>query len=455
MYQAKRINISREKHPGIYEYLDSLCHAANNLRNAALFRVRQVLTMTEKAETAYTSNEKEVFNEIKKALPLMGSRYRMPEKGKSFLSYPFLNQLLKVTENPDYHNPDLPRQSAQQTLKILVQEMKSFYAVVKDYAKDPEKYTGRPKLPGYGRSGGMNTAILTNQDCKVYGNMTEGYELKLPLLKERLSLGNITIEGILKQVTVTPCHGIFILTLVIDDGVLPPELKKADRIISIDPGINNIAAITNNIGKPCLLFKGGAVKSMNQWYNKKMAEYQAKQTKGKTEKFIPTGKSEKLCIWRENHLRDFLHKTACEILRYCREWEIDTIVIGHNKLQKQKIRIGHENNQSFTEIPFDRLRQYIRYRAEREGIQVIDQEESYTSKASFPDKDMIPVYGKENSEPSFSGKRIKRGLYRTKDGQIINADLNGAANILRKWKEDAFDKHLPHFDEIIVCRYPN
>ena len=140
-------------------------------------------------------------------------------------------------------------------------------------------------------------------------------------------------------------------------------------------------------------------------------------------------------------------------MRWCVENRIDTIIIGENRLWKQNVRLGKDNNRWFVQMPFDRLKNIIRYSGERLGIRVVFQEESYTSKASFLDQDDIPTYG-TGERPVFSGKRIRRGMYKSREGKKINADLNGAANILRKYKADAFQSNMPLFEQIKVLRYP-
>ena len=453
MYRAVTINITQSHF--LFGYLEELTKASCNLRNAALFRMRQVLTFTSKEPSRWTDNEKFVHDEIEANLPRMGSVYSMPEENKNFISYYFINALMSVTGNPDYYCDKLPRQCAQEILKDTVRSMKSFFASCREYAKHPDKFTGKPNLPGYSKPGSCHSVTITNQDCVIYSKPDGSNELKLPLTKVRLPLGNADVSGKLKQVTVTPFHGIFIVTLVIDSNNPEKHITPSSRAISIDFGTNNIAAITNNVGEPCLLFKGGVIKSVNQWYNKKMAEYVSKQSTGTDKKFTPTRNSQALCVWRENHISDILHKTACEIIHYCEEWNISTIVIGVNKQQKSGINLGHVNNQQFVQIPFYTLKQLISYRAKRLGITVIEQEESYTSKASFMDNDEIPVWGEITETPVFSGKRIRRGIYKTSDGQLVNADLNGAANIMVKWNKTAFtDNVMPNFNSCKVLRYP-
>lgn len=462
MYHATKTLVKQDN--GLFSYFTELAHLSNNLRNAALFRVRQVLTFVEKPEEQWTINEREIHDEIVAALPLMGPKFKMPTKGKAFLSYAFLDALLRVSLNSDYFASGLPRQTAQQILKEVVSNMKSFYASCRNYKKNPFAFTGRPKIPGYGKSGGMRKVIFTNQDCVLYPCADGGLEVKFPKIRKRLYIGKMPIEGRLKQVEVIPSHGIFVVSIIWEDDALPPEpVSEPKRVCAIDLGVNNLAAITNNLGLPCLLFKGGVAKSINQYYNKQVAKMVSGQTKGTTEKFVPTDGFYAMCQWRENHLNDLLNKTAVRIIQWCQENAIDTIVIGKNKFWKQSANMDKTNNQNFIQLPFERFRRLIQYRAERLGIQVINHEESYTSKASFLDGDVIPVYDQNNVDEngerihySFSGRRIHRGLYKVSDGTIINADLNGSANILRKALPDAFLKgEMPHFNKVVVIHHPN
>lgn len=487
MYHTMTFEV-KSKDP-LYDYCNSITKATNNLKNAALFRIRQVLTMVEKPANEMTANELAVYNEIQNALPLMGNEYHMPAKGKPFLSYSFMNALFRATNNPDFFCDNLPNQTAQQTLKEVVKAMKGFYASSRAYAQNPNSFTGKPRLPGYSKRGGNHTAVITNQDCVIYYKMDKnGKEIngnklsieekanawknvKLPLTKQRLDIGKAPVNGRLQQVTITPTHGIFVIALVFDDEKADPMPKPVDRICAIDVGVNNFAAITNNSGLPCLLFKGGAIKSINQYYNKEMAKIVSEQTKGTTDKFHPTPESEALCLWRNRRVADYIRKTANMVVQWCVANNIDTIVVGVNKFWKQNSNLGHVNNQNFVQIPFMLFRQHLSYRAQRYGINYVEQEESYTSDASFVSGDDIPVFSAETGadKVTFSGKRgpctykgqhkanysAYRGIYRNQDGSYLNADLNASANIGRK----AFpEKYLPgsvDFDHVEVIKHPD
>lgn len=486
MYTTRRVIVQSDH--VLHSYFDETTKAANNLYNATLFRIRQVMTAVKKEPKQRTANENEIMREIESSLPAMNEikmkthskkqgkaehsqpkLFVMPTQEKWMLSQYFLDALLKVTNNPDYCDERLSKQVAQKVIRSACGDMLSFFRATKAFRKNPAAFTGKPKLPHYRKKGGSCTVIFTNQDCVVKEAQQHAC-LKFPLTDATLDLGTLDAsQGRLKQVTVTPYHGVMHVQAVFDDEALPPSAcSEPKRICAIDFGVNNIAAISNNIGKECLLFKGGVVKSANQWYNKRIADIMSKQTKGTTQKFCQTAEGDALLIRRNNIIRDFLHKVSKSIVEWCIENEIDTIIAGTNKFWKQNINIGRKNNQEFVQIPFDMLRGFLKYRAERVGIQYVEQEESYTSQASFLDGDFIPVYGDPNADKvSFSGKRKPtrykgmhkaggfRGLYATADGTIINSDLNGAANIGRKFTAAFADGQSPNFNDCIIVVHPD
>lgn len=455
MHSATQICVKPSS--GFYSYFDTIAALCNNLRNAALYRTRQVLTMVEKPFDKLTANELEVYNEIAYALPIMGDKFKMPVKGKQFLSVDFLEALMRATNNPDFMAEGLSKQVAHHTLKGVAEDMKGFYAGIRKHKKDPTTFTGKVKLPRYGEKGGRHTIVFTNQDCVIYEikNKPGFHEVKFPETKKRLYIADMPLCGRLKQITVKPNHGNYIVSFVFDNGKENPVARLPHHMVGIDLGVDNTAAITNNLGLPCLLFKGGALKSINQLYNKKMAAIQYEQTKGTDEKFVMTKEAHSLCVWRNNRIEDTINKIGNNIVAWCCDNDVDTIVIGHNTHWKQNANMGKKNNQTFVQLPLYKLILNITYRAERCGIRVIKREESYTSKASFLDNDVIPTFGKNDEEYKFSGKRIKRGLYKAADGTIINADLNGSANILRKEVSDAFASHQPDFGNVIIIRHPD
>jgi putative transposase len=461
-YRVRRIQISRNHE--LYPYLAGIAKLSNNLANAVRFRQRQVMTAVRKDATALTVNEKSVMGEIAGALPAMGGKYAMPDSRHFLLGYTFLNRLMYVTKNPDYTADGLPRHTAQHMIKLCCREMKSYFRTRKSWKRVPSAFTGEPQLPGYRRKGGMCGFAISNQEATLRPSGDGRTVLmKLPHTKTRLNIGYIDLQKMrLKEVSVSYADQIFTVAAVLEDESedVPVVSEKPARVCAVDLGVNNLMAVTNNCGLPCLLYKGGIVKSVNRQYNRKIAWLQSAQTKGTSKKYVPDDTYYRTVVRRNNRISDCMHKTAKHFVSWCVENRIDTIVLGRNRYWKQNVSLGRHNDQEFVQIPFTELVHNIGYLAERHGIRVIMQEESYTSKASFPDMDDIPVYhASDNRQPAkafrFSGRRITRGLYRSKDGTVINADLNGSANILRKAFPCAFDKQKPAFGCVDIIVHPD
>jgi putative transposase len=303
-------------------------------------------------------------------------------------------------------------------------DFKNWLASLKHFKADPTLFLGKPGMPHYIKSD-KTTAYITNQDA-VYKNA----ELKLPLIKKRLPLPNVPENAALKEVKIKPYYNEFIILCTFETPNVPINTKHT-HVASIDFGIDNIVALITDEGKS-FLYKGGAIKSCNQFYNKRSSELRSIITKGHKN---ANAKSKQLSVLsrnRDQFINDQMHKISKNVIDICLANNVGTIVLGINKGMKQHSNMGRSNNQAFVSLPISRLAFMITYKAQRAGIIVIEQEESYTSKADFLSNDLIPVYGKEKGEVSFSGSRIKRGLYKSATGVIINADINGAANIMRK-----------------------
>lgn len=206
----------------------------------------------------------------------------------------------------------------------------------------------------------------------------------------------------------------------------------------VDFGTDNIAAIACTDGTS-VVYKGGVVLSECRLFAKRKAQAVSKMTRGHIHMHAVSRHLNRLSLKHSCRMNDELHKISTSIIRWCMAHHVGTVVLGVNKLWKQKADMGKRNNQNFVSIPHARLRWLITYKALAAGITVVEQEESYTSKADITAKDFIPVYGEEEGTPQFSGRRTVRGIYRTSKGYAINADCNGAANILRKAFPDAWD----------------
>ena len=454
MYHTLQIQV-KQSNP-LYAYLERTSHLANNLYNAGLFRCRQLITASKKEQKDLTENEKKVIKEFSTAFPDM----------KYSFGYASLDRVMRANHNPDFFAEGLSKQTAQHVLKQVARDVKGFFASLNAYKQNPSIFMGKPNIPGYHRKGGLSTITFTNQDCVLYSGDDTSY-MKFPGTKERLNVGKCPVDGRLKEVKAKPYHNIFIVYLTFDDGKPEPVMKEhPERICAIDFGVENLAAITNNVGLPCLLFKGGVLKSQNQWYNKRMANIASKQTIGTTDKFQPTTESQVVCLKRENQVVDFSRKLCKRIVDWCVQNNIDTIVVGNNPGWKQNSDMGKKSNQEFVQLPFGRIIQMLELKALQNGIRVMKQEESYTSKASYLDNDPIPVCGENDNDAVFSGKRRPykykgvsqkdgyRGLYTAIDGSVINSDLNGSANIGRKALPELFTG-VVDFSSVIVIKHPD
>ena len=274
MYRSCNIQIAYD-HP-LFSWCDKIAHLSTNLYNAGLFRERQLMASSRKDTSEWTEHEIEIRKEVHHAMELFKKPRSIPASGA--VSYTFLDELMKVTANPDYYAP-LPRQTAQNCLKHVCRDLTGFFESMKAYQKDPTVFTGRPKLPGYKRKRGVSSFDISNQDCVIRMNRKGSYTAKLPLTKHTLSLGK-KFRGSLKEVHVTPNNGIYQISFVFDTGEQEkPIQKESKRIAGIDLGVNTLMAVTNNCGLDCMLFNGRPLKAINQYYNKQIACIQSEQTK--------------------------------------------------------------------------------------------------------------------------------------------------------------------------------
>lgn len=417
----------------LFAYLEQACRNAKNLYNTTNFYIRQVFTSFGQKESLQPLQQ-QVMSTLEAHIDAMNERrseknrshpFKLPSKEKSFVSYNFLDALFKVMDQSDYRA--LPAQSSQGIMKIAFQNWLSFFASIKNYRKHPGKYSGKPHIPGYARSK-VKEVVFSNQDCVI----KEQKYLKLPKTKQQLNIGKLGCTGgQLKQVRVVPSHGQYVVEIVF---AYPLEKKKAakENVLAIDLGVENLATIVTTTGSKPMLVKGKMIKAINQYYNKMKAHYIGilRQGKKSHEGAHTSARLERLHLKRHRRIKDLFHKVSRHIVQLAVEQQIGTIVIGHNDGWKQASAIGRRNNQSFCHIPHQMLIGMIQYKAAEQGITVTLTEEAYTSKASFLDQDPLPRYDEEGIW-LFSGKRIHRGLYTSTKG-LIHADVNGAANILRK-----------------------
>ena len=342
---------------------------------------------------------------------------------RKWLRYQDLDRLLKADlEFPDYRNMPTA-QSAQQVLRLLETNWKSFFNSIKDWSKNKDKYSGKPKLPKYKPRDGKMVLSLTNQQVKVKGDL-----LHFPksfcgfTVKPRC----VTLDNFEKinQIRLVPTNQTFCLEVVYSISVESDLLSDNGRYMSIDLGLDNLATVVTNIGLNPIIVNGKGLKSENQYYNKKKAHYQSVAKQMNNQYY--TNRLYRLTQKRNLKVEDYLHKVSRYIVDFALEHKINTIVIGNNKKWKQSSSLGKVTNQAFVSIPHKKLIDKICYKAELCGIQVILTEESYTSGTSFLD-DELPQKEFYNKK-----RRVRRGLFVSNKGFKINADVNAAFQIMKK-----------------------
>ncbi len=349
--------------------------------------------------------------------------------GWGHVNYNEMNRLMKSHQA----YKALPAKVSQQILMVLDKNWKSFFEAVKAYKADSFKFTGRPKLPKYkDKVKGRNILVYTIQAIS-------SKPLKKGIIK--LSGTEISIKTKVNpericQVRLVPKCDSYVIEVIYNE---PESTANDDKFAaSIDLGLNNLVALTSNQqGFTPLLINGRPLKSINQFYNKRKAELQSQLKGCKTSPRV-----QRLTRCRNQKVDNYLHHVSRLIVDILAAKQIGTLVIGKNAQWKTEIDLGKKTNQNFVSIPHARLIEMLEYKAGLVGIKVIVQEESYTSQSNFLGLDSIPVYGNTDKDAVFSGRRIKRGLYKTAVGQLINSDVNGSYNILRKAIPNAFSNGI-------------
>lgn len=318
---------------------------------------------------------------------------------------PDINILVKETQSLDCFKQLHNTKTAKQTIRQVLTDWSNFRKALNAYKLDRSKFVKCPRPPHYKEK--LAQVIF-------YAETIKGGQSGKPLafLTPTNNCFTIKSDKPYKQVVVTPKTFGFVIEVQYEQSATPKAKTKKNNICCIDIGLNNLCAITSDQHSP-ILINGRIVKSFNQCYNK--------------------NKSKKTSRKRYFRLENYFHNVSKMIVDNCTKHSIGKIIIGKNDGWKTGMKLGKKMNQNFQSVPFCNLMQKIQYKAAALGIEVIFTEESYTSQASFLDRDLIPVYDKNSkTEKNFTGTRVKRGLYRSASGTLLNADCNGSANIGRK-----------------------
>ena len=378
--RAEQIVIKKD-HPK-FKTIDEMCFRSKNLYNEANYVIRQEFI----------------------------------ENG-NYISYYDMNKEFKTHEN----YKSCMSQPANSTLRVLDKNWKSYFRAIKDWKEHPEKYLGMPKLPKYLPKDGRFNWMIPNNSClydyengEVYFrlNILKGYHWKSRCL------------GRLIQVRFVPSGSCYIMEICYEIEI-PDCLAESGRIAAIDIGVDNLITMSNNIGESPIIVNGKILKSINQQYNKEKAKIQSELMKRNGQHW--SKRLDNLTFKRYCRIKNYMHNASALVIKWCIEHNIDTLVVGKNDTWKQE----KKHMQNFTSIPYEMLLQQLRYKCENAGIKYIETEEAYTSGTSYLDNE-APIKENYNKE-----RRVQRGLFQAKD-TLINADVNGSLQIMRKVFPDSY-----------------
>ena len=378
--RAEQIVIKKD-HPK-FKTIDEMCFRSKNLYNEANYVIRQEFI----------------------------------ENG-NYISYYDMNKEFKTHEN----YKSCMSQPANSTLRVLDKNWKSYFRAIKDWKEHPEKYLGMPKLPKYLPKDGRFNWMIPNNSClydyengEVYFrlNILKGYHWKSRCL------------GRLIQVRFVPSGSCYIMEICYEIEI-PDCLTESGRIAAIDIGVDNLITMSNNIGESPIIVNGKILKSINQQYNKEKAKIQSELMKRNGQHW--SKRLDNLTFKRYCRIKNYMHNASALVIKWCVEHNIDTLVVGKNDTWKQE----KKHMQNFTSIPYEMLLQQLRYKCENAGIKYIETEEAYTSGTSYLDNE-APIKENYNKE-----RRVQRGLFQAKN-TLINADVNGSLQIMRKVFPDSY-----------------
>jgi putative transposase len=418
--RALKIKIRGLKKPQ-FERLKELTHHAKNLYNQTLWTLREAFEAT----------------------------------GKYF-SYFQMDKAMKQVTNleGEINYKLLKAKVAQQTLRKLDKNFKSFFSCRRDFQKNPSKYKGKPRPPSFLQDKHDNL-IFDYQAFRIQGlfMIEKGHEIPLANGKTLGAGESIRYEQVailekgleikipkqlwnreIKQIEIIPKPNSFYAVFVYEEN--PDDFKQvghSDQVMSIDLGLNNLATcVTNGVIEPFII-DGRRLKSINAYYNKRKAKMQSKLSE-RGKKW--SRQLQNLTNWRNAVTNDYIHKATSIVVKTCVKQGISKVVVGDVMKSLNKINLGKRTNQNFVNLSLGQFVEKLSYKLGSHSIELAVTNESYTSKASFVDDDKMPKRYSPNTKRTFNGQRVKRGLYKSSDGTRLNADANGAYNILRKTEPD-------------------
>ena len=369
-------HLIKSTHP-FYEECDKLTFLAKNLYNATLHYQRN----------SFFKNEFKNFYDV--------------------------NRVFVHGNQKDYRA--LSTRVSNQVLMLVDKSFKSYFALVKK--KQSNDYSRSVRIPRYlNKTSGRCVVPYPKGALSLKNEGFVKFSKSGIVIKTKLSRKDI------QAARIVPKGNHFVIEILYKATMKPLKSDKPNRVAFVDPGLNNLMTVTSNCFNP-LIFNGKPLKSINQLSNKTIAELKSKLS----EQGLRTSSLLKsIYNKRSRRLTDLLHKITTKLVNHLDSYNIDTVIFGHNIGQKQDINLGKVTNQNFVQIPFTQLIKLLKYKCELRGISFIETEESYTSKCSFLEEKIC-------KHSSYQGKRLKRGLFETSNGKLINADVNGSLNIGRKY----------------------
>ena len=404
MYKTTKILQTIRNHEVDLSILKAMCYHSARLYNVGLYSVRQHYFNTNKY-LPYNTNYKEC--------------------------------------KPNEHYQILLSDCSQQILRLVDRDMQSFFRLL--VIKKSGRYSEKVCLPHYKKQEQVMTCPIQGRSCRIQKDgkvaigLTKEFREKYNISERRILFTipkNISHITQFQEIRIIPLYNgkEFSVEFIYQDNTIKPQ-ANGNGYMSIDLGVSNFAACTifSNGDAHQFLVYGRRLTNINHYYNKKVSKLKSDYSKNKSITDNNTPRMIRLINGRNNRITDYFNRVGHLLVNKCIDHGVTTLVIGYNKGQKQDINLGVVNNQKIVSIPYHKFRKKLEQLCIEHGISYIPQDESYTSKASALDMDAIPTYGVDKISTVFNGKRIHRGLYRSSDGSVLNADINGSINILRKY----------------------
>lgn len=357
------------------------------------------------------------------ALYYQRQRYFETKEQKKIKTYNYNELYNIVKETEAFKKSNMDYVLKQEQIRLVCKNWKSFINATIEYKNNPEKFKSKPKMPKYlYRRKKYSTVFIDKTRFRSFKNNT----FKIPCTDVIVSCPKHIEHNSIRRVSIQPYYGKIKINFIYDYLKYNDIQTDGNSAMGIDIGLNNLCAITINDKYLSYVIKGGPLKSINQFYNKRKSEMVSDLMKCNKKQYTSHA-IDKLNIKRKNKIYNYIHASANRIIELCIENKVSNIYVGHNKGWKQDIKLGRRNNQNFVSIPFNDLIETLKYKIENFiHLNLFIVEESYTSKCDHLVKETMEHHD------NYLGKRVKRGLFKSSTGKELNADINGAIGILRK-----------------------